>query len=397
MYVPRLLKRAVDEAVKNFPAVLITGPRQSGKTTFLLREFGDRYTYVSFDDPLEREFALSDPRGFLSRFRDKRVILDEVQYVSQLFPYLKMEIDRKRHLSGRFLLTGSQQFQLMSQITESLAGRVALLELLPFSFSEIRNLFPRRTLEEHLWLGGYPEVALYPEKRDLWVRSYLQTYLERDVRQLQNIRELKLFETFIRLLAALHGQELNYSRLAAEVGVSVPTIKSWISVLEASYIVCLLPPFYRNLRKRVVKRPRFYFLDSALVCTLTRLPSPETALSGPLGGPLFEGWVVCEALKLMAHLGLSPDLYYFRTRQGLEVDLILPLQGKLYPVEIKLTATPTPRHWEPLRKFRELAGKEAGEGVLVCQVEERRPLPQGNLALPWFEFPLWLEDKLRSG
>ncbi len=285
----------------------------------------------------------------------------------------------------------------MSRITESLAGRVALLELLPFSLVETRDLFPERTLEECLWLGGYPEVVLYPEKRDLWGRSYFKTYLERDVRQLQNIRDLRLFETFIRLLAALHGQELNLSRLAAEVGVSVPTVKSWISVLEASYIVCLLPPFYRNLRKRAIKRPRLYFLDSALVCAFTRLPSPETALAGPLGGALFEGWVVCEALKLMAHLGLSPELYYFRTREGFEVDLILPLQGKLHPVEVKLTATPAPKHWRTLEKFKTLAGEEAGEGVLVCRVEERRALPQGNLALPWFEFPLWLKEKLLSG
>jgi uncharacterized protein len=394
MYVSRLLFQTLRKALNQFPAVLVTGPRQSGKTTFLLHEFRHDYDYVSFDDPLERAFAHQDPQGFLNRFRGKPVIFDEIQYVPEILPYLKIRIDAKRQQYGHWLLTGSQQFQLMKNVTESLAGRIALLELLPFSILETR---PDRTktLESLIWLGGYPEPFLKPDKRDLWLKSYFQTYVERDVRQLQNVRDLHDFETFLGLCAAYHGQPFNTAVLSRKIGLSLPTIKAWGGVLEASYLCRLLPPYFKNFGKRLVKTPKLYFIDSAIVCTLTRQPSGEASLAGPMGGPLFEGFILSETLKILSAGGKGADCFFWRSHDGLEVDLVLQLNGRLIPLEIKLTATPTLKHLEPLNRFKALAGSEGSpEGVLICRSEKPVPLPQNNLALPWQKFPAWLQERL---
>ncbi|RMF86458.1 MAG: ATP-binding protein, partial [Nitrospirae bacterium] len=344
MYVPRALRPVLERALASFPCVLVTGPRQSGKTTFLRREVGEGFAYLTLDDPLERGFAASDPAGFLHRFQGRPVVVDEIQYAPGLLPYVKMAIDADPERVGRWLLTGSQQFQLMRHVTESLAGRVAILELLPFSHLE----HAAADLEQAVWLGGYPVPALHPDRRDLWMGGYLRTYLERDLRQLQNVHDLHLFERFLELVAARHGQLFNRAALAREVGISQPTAKAWGDLLQASYVAYLLRPFHRNYGKRVVKRPKLYLLDPGLVCTLTRQPSGEAALAGPLGGPLLEGWVVAEAVKLFANLGRRPDLYFWRSHDGLEVDLLVGVAGRLLPVEVKLTATPTPRHTAPL-------------------------------------------------
>jgi uncharacterized protein len=394
MYVSRLLSQTLKKALGQFPAILVTGPRQSGKTTFLLHEFHQDFDYVSFDDPLERGFALQDPQGFLDRFKNKPVILDEIQYVAEILPYLKIRIDAKRQHYGHWLLTGSQPFQLMKNVTESLAGRIALLELLPFSIVETRS-DRTRTLESLIWSGGYPEPFLTPGKRDLWIKSYLQTYVERDVRQLQNVRDLHDFETFLGLCAAFHGQPFNTASLSRKSGVSLPTIKNWAGVLEASYLCRFLPPYFNNFGKRLVKTPKLYFVDSAIVCALTRQPSGEASLSGPLSGSLFEGFVISETLKIFAAGGMRADCFFWRSHDGLEVDLVLQLKGKLIPVEIKLTATPTLKHLEPLNQFKSLAGQEGTpEGILVCRVEKPTLLPQNNLALPWQKFPVWLQERL---
>lgn len=374
--------------------MLVTGPRQSGKTTFLLEEFGRDAAYASLDDPLERTFARGDPNGFLDRFAAERVILDEIQYAPELLQYLKIRIDRDRHRYGRWLLTGSQRFELMANIGESLAGRVALLELLPFSLLETAGV-REAILESVVWNGAYPEPALEPGKRDFWMASYIQTYIERDVRQLLNVRDLRAFETVIGLCAARHGHELNVASLARAAGISQPTVKSWISLLEAAYIVRLLPPYFENYGKRIIKAPKLYFLDSALACALTRQPSPAAALAGAMGSALFEGLLVSEAYKVFALQGRRPDLYFWRSRDGLEVDLVLRLPGGLVPIEIKLTATPTPRHLDVLDRWKALAGRAAAStGVLVCRVAQRTALPSHNLALPWHEFPGWLSESL---
>ncbi len=393
-YLPRQLTPMLRQALSGFPAVLVTGPRQSGKTTLLKRELPEA-AYVSFDDPLERDSARADPEGFLNRFGGSMAILDEVQYVPELFQYLKIRIDRDPQTCGRWILTGSQQFALMAAITETLAGRLAILELLPLSFLELppETHLPRAN---EIWLGGYPVPRLYPERRDLWMSSYVQTYVERDVRQLHSFQDLRAFENFVALCASRHGQELNMAALSRAAGVSQPTIKSWLGALEAGYLIYLLSPYFENLGKRVVRSPKLYVLDSGLACTLTRQPGPEAALAGAMGGAFLEGWVVAETLKLFAAAGKSrTDLYFWRSHDGLEVDLLVRLKGRLIPIEVKLTATPTLGHLEPLQRFRTLAGDRTGwEGLLVCGVSERRELPHGSLAIPWSGFPSWLEQAL---
>lgn len=395
MYLQRHLSSTLRQAMRQFPAVLVTGPRQAGKTTLLEHETGADCAYVSFDDPVERAFALSDPAGFLDRFGAQRVILDEVQYAPELLSSLKLRIDRERQRYGRWLLTGSQQFHLMRNVGESLAGRIAILDQLPFSIAELSGSTPP-ALEELIWNGCYPEPALSPDKRELWLRAYIQTYLERDVRQLQHIRDLRAFEQFVALACARHAQAFNSAALAREVGVTLPTARSWAGLLEASWLLYLLPPFFNNLGKRITKAPKLYVLDPAIVCYLTRQPAAAAALSGAMGGALFEGLMVIEALKAFTNRGLKPALWYWRSHDGLEVDLIVQGESGLIPVEIKLTATPLPRHTESLRRFRALAGPEqCGPGVLVCRVPQTQALPHGMTALPWQEFPRWLSEQVK--
>lgn len=393
MYRNRLLTPTLRQALAGFPAVLVTGPRQSGKTTFLRHEAGENVDYVSFDDPLEREYALSDPAGFLGRFASRPVILDEIQYVPTLLPHLKLRIDAESDHLGHWLLTGSQQFGLMRDISESLAGRVAILELPPFSHEE----FPRADLEATLWNGSYPVPALYPERRELWLRGYLATYLERDVRQVKAIADLRTFGQFLALAAARHGQEFHAADLARELGISQPTVKSWAGVLEASYVAHFLPPWFRNYGKRVVKTPKFYFLDAALADLLTRQPDAAAALAGPLGGALLEGWVVAEAAKAFMALGRRPDIYYWRSQDGMEVDLLIVIGGRIQPIEVKLTASPGAGHGEPLGRFLTLARAEATErGIIVCRTDKERQLPGGHVALPWHAFPGWLRERIAA-
>jgi hypothetical protein len=394
MYRKRLLSPALKRALAQFPAVLITGPRQSGKTTFLRQECG-RASYVSLDEPQERQFALSDPNGFLDRFAGRSVILDEVQNAPELLPYLKGRIDAARDDRGRWILTGSQQFALMRGVSESLAGRVAILELLPFSTLELGSA-AAASLEQTVVAGLYPEPALHPDRRSLWLRSYVQTYIERDIRQLQNIRNLRSFETFVGLCAARHGQEFSPAGLGREAGVSLPTAKAWAGLLEASYVCRLLRPYFRNYGKRLVKSPKLYFHDPGLVSALTRQPNGEAALAGPLGGALLEGLVVAETWKIFAAAGLEHESYFWRTRDGMEVDLIVRAGGRLHPIEVKLTATPTRGHCSGLDRFRKIAKDEAADGgLVVCRVRKEVPLPFGNRAIPWQEYPAWLQDRLR--
>jgi predicted AAA+ superfamily ATPase len=391
MYIHRELTKTFRKALKQFPSVLITGPRQSGKSTFVQHLMAET-PYLTFDDPLNRDFAAKDPNGFLDRLSGKTVILDEIQYVPSLFQYLKIRIDRDRR-PGIWIMTGSQQFTLMKNISETLAGRIAILELAPFSLSEIQA--EEKGLEEILWVGLYPEPSCFPDKRHLWIKSYVQTYLERDVRQLENIRDYRAFEMFANLCAAYHSQEFHPAGLARDCGVSQPTIKAWSKILEAGYITFLLPPFFKNFGKRIIKTPKLYFSDPALVSFLTRQPSPEATFRGTMGGAFFEGLIVSEAWKAFLHSGQRPSMYFWRSQSGLEVDIILQVQGKLWPIEIKRTSTPTLKHTEFLDRFKSLAGKEAAEeGVLVCTVDQKRHLPGGIVALPWSQFPGWLRKRI---
>jgi len=293
----RYLSRKIEQTIKHytsiFPAVAVTGPRQSGKSTLLREIFGKKYTYVTFDDPIVVEQFLSDPKGFMAEYNNK-IIYDEAQKVPDLFHYLKIEIDNDRNNYGKFLLTGSSQFAFTKNITETLAGRIGMLALLPFQKQEI----PQKQQHNQILLGGYPELVNrnYKNTKE-WYSAYLSNYLERDVRSLSNIGNMRDFQRLISLLASRTAQELNMSKLAREIGVNIKTIQNWISVLQASYIIFLLPPYHRNLGKRIVKRPKLYFYDTGLLCYLAGIRNIEILEKGPLQGEIFETYIVSEIMK----------------------------------------------------------------------------------------------------
>jgi len=346
-YVNRDIEGILVQSSKGFPALAVTGPRQSGKTTLLRQLFRDSHQFVTFDDPLNRERALNDPKLFLESCKSC-VILDEIQYVPELLSYIKMAIDQNRHQKGRFLLTGSQQFHLIRDLGDSLAGRIALLNLLPFSMKEKK----RSNLEGYLFgdsksyfihaclYSSFPELVLQLDiDSELWYGSYLQTYLERDVRNLANVGDLRNFQQFVRLLASRCGQILNMTHLANDLGISVNTIKRWLSILEASQIVFLLPSYYRNLGKRIVKSPKIYFLDVGLVCYLTGIQTENHLMNGPMAGQLFENFIIQEIVKFFYNQGKRANIYYVRTHNQLEIDLIIEKHLEIVPIEIKLSKT----------------------------------------------------------
>jgi predicted AAA+ superfamily ATPase len=396
-YLPRACGPAFHRLLTQFPAVLVTGARQSGKTTFVRHETPGSPTYVSLDDPIERAFVRADPSAFLDRFPPGApVVLDEVQHIPELFDYLKVRIDREREACGRWILTGSQRFALMRNVSESLAGRLGILELHPFGLLEHHPGTPE-ALREILWTGRYPEPALHPDRRDAWARAYLETYIERDVRSLLGIQHLRAFETFLAVCAARHGQEFHLAEVSRDCGVSIPTVKSWVGVLQASFVLALVPPHFENYGKRLVRAPKLVFLDPILPAELTRQPSGEALLAGSMGGAFFEGFLIAEAIKILASEGRRPDVFFWRTRDGTEVDLLVQTPRGILPVEAKLTASPSPRHQEPMRRFRTTAGGAAGPGALVCRVEEPMALPGGDVALPWDRFPEWLREAISGG
>jgi uncharacterized protein len=397
--IPRRLEPILQKAMREFPVVVLIGPRQSGKTTLLKHLYGTKYSTVSLQPPDARMTALNDPRCFLDAYPPP-VILDEIQYAPALRPYIKEQVDTHRNRAGQFILTGSQNLLLMQQVTKSLAGRAAILKLLPMSRWEINHL-PQRSLpwEVHpasplpaqstqaLWeqilRGFYPEMVSNPE-RDvrLWQASNIQTYLERDVRNLRNVGDLTLFQTFLRALAARSAQILNLSELSRDIGVSVNTVKDWISVLEASFQIFILRPYYANIGKRLVKSPKVYFVDTGLLCYLVGLRDVEHAAAGPMGGALFENLVVAELFKIFTQRGEEPALYYWRTAAGSEVDVVVETQDKLIPIEIKQTETARPEMARELLAFQQDFKGKAGPGYVIHPGRTKLPLGKDILALP---------------
>jgi len=342
---------------QGFPVLAITGPRQSGKTTLVRTLFADK-PYVSLEDPEERSFADSDPRGFLARF-PQGAILDEVQRCPDLFSYLQGVVDKRKRL-GEFILTGSQQFGLMSNISQSLAGRVGLLQLLPFSLAELREggLLPA-TLDEMMLQGCYPPLYDRPVAPGDWFPNYVTTYLERDVRQLLAVRDLSLFQRFLKMCAARSGQLLNLSALAADCGISHVTAREWMTVLEASYIVYLLRPHHQNFGKRLVKMPKLYFLDTGLMAYLLGIRDVNTLTTHTSRGAIFETLVVSEWVKRQFNAGQVAELYFWRDSAGHEVDLLIPQGNQFMPVEIKSGATFSSDWIAALRKQSALFGDAA--------------------------------------
>ncbi|MEE9494622.1 MAG: ATP-binding protein [Gammaproteobacteria bacterium] len=349
---PRLARKTLITLAKGYPVVALTGPRQSGKTTLAKFAFPDM-AYASLEDPDQHEFAEDDPRGFLARFPDG-AILDEVQRCPALFSWLQGVVDADGRM-GLFILTGSQQFGLLSGITQSLAGRVGRLQLLPFSLSEITTAGAvPGSLDELLFAGLYPPVYDRPVAPVHWYSDYVATYIERDVRQMINVQDLSTFQRFLRLCAGRHGQLLNLSALANDCGISHNTAKAWLSVLEASYIIHLLQPHHRNFRKRIVKTPKLYFLDTGLAAWLLGIQNANQLTTHSLRGALFEGWVIQELLKARFNQALVSNLFFWRDNTGNEIDVLLEKGERLQPIEIKSGQTLTRDYLTSLKKWIEM-------------------------------------------
>lgn len=360
MYIKRTLEQTIIEASAAFKVVLLTGPRQVGKTTLLQKLKEQERSYVSLDEPDTRFAAKRDPAGFISRLKIP-VLIDEVQYVPELFPYIKAVVDRAGE-TGLFWLTGSQQFSMMKNVSESLAGRVAILDLRGISLAEeqgrprtppfiptaevlrerekIAEALSVEQVFEKIWRGSYPHVV--SDRGKSWHRfyqSYVSTYIERDVRDYLKIDDLMSFHNFIQVTAARTGQMLNYREVSKNAGVSEPTVKSWFNVLRATGLVTILQPYFKNTTKRLLKTPKFYFMDTGLCCFLTKWTNPEVLEKGAMAGAILETYAVSEIIKSHIHNGSSAPIYYYADKEKREVDLLVEQDGYIHPVEIKKTAS----------------------------------------------------------
>jgi predicted AAA+ superfamily ATPase len=366
--IQRTASKTILNLAKGYPLVAVTGPRQSGKTT-LVRSTFPKKTYISLEDPDQLEYALADPRSFLARFPEG-AILDEVQRAPTLFSYLQTQVDREKRM-GSFILTGSQQFGLLSKITQTLAGRVGLVHLLPFSLGELqKSQKEAATLEDQLWQGFYP--PLYD--RDLspthWYGNYVATYVERDVRQILSIKELSTFQRFLRMCAARTGQLLNLSSLGNDCGITHNTAKAWLSVLEASYIVFLVYPHFKNFGKRLVKTPKLYFYDTGLASWLLNIQDSAHLAIYPQRGPLFESFIVSELFKGRFNRGLRGNLFFWRDNLGNEIDVIIEDGELLTPLECKSGQTITTDYFKGLDQWAKISGGSSGKPLLVYGGEE---------------------------
>lgn len=355
-FIPRSLAPRLVPAARAFPALILTGPRRAGKTTLLRRLFPTA-SYRLIEDPDVIARMRADPRAFLEELKTP-AILDEIQNVPEILNYVRSLIDKNPRRKGQWLLTGSQEAPLMRGVSESMAGRAAIFQLLPLSLGE--------TPKVSLLHGGFPEVVTRPTIADTWYQSYLQTFLERDVRAISSIRDLSIFRRFMALLASRCGQILNRSEFASPLGVSVPTISEWLSILEITAQILLVPPFYENFGKRLIKSPKLYFVDSGLACHLLQIESESALNTSPFLGPLFEGFVASEIVKTQVNAGRRRELYYFRDQQGLEVDFVIPARShRLLLCESKASKTVSPSMAEPVSRMLQHVTRYKAEGYLV--------------------------------
>lgn len=402
-YIRRSLETVIQTTSQHFRVILLTGPRQVGKTTLLEHVEPHYRSYVSFDDLNNRAAAEQDPAGFIERL-ELPVLLDEIQYVPTLFPYIKLKVDKLKQ-PGLFWLTGSQQFNMMQHITESLAGRVVILQLSGLSLAEqqqrpdskpflpVEHVIQERQAQRaqpltqqqayHLiWRGSYPDVVATDGQ--FWERfyeSYVTTYIQRDVQDYLQVKNPMVFHQFMQIIAARTGQLLNYKDIARDVGVSEPTVKSWLSVLQASGIIELLPPYFNNHTKRMVKSPKLYFMDTGLCCYLTGWLTPTVLERGAMAGNLLETYVVCEIIKSYQHLGHKPRLYFYRDKDKNEIDLLIEHSGILYPIEIKKTASIHNLNLKPFDRLKHLKA-DIGRGGVICFVPSPLPLQNNIEAIP---------------
>ena len=405
MYITRHMEKPVMELNEQYPVLLLTGPRQVGKTTMLehlIEVEGKGRKKVSLDDLTLRELAKTDPKMFFQMYQPP-LIIDEVQYAPELFPYIKIMVD-ERHQPGDFWLTGSQLFKMMEGVQESLAGRVALLHLSPLSQSEImkrppeppfslelpllserqngRQMLNTPEVFQRIHQGGMPALVTGTySNASIFYSSYIDTYMERDVRRLSNDIDSLKFLRFLRSVAARTSQQVNYKGIADDAEIDQTTAKNWLHVLEALGIIFLLEPYSNNVLKRTVSTPKLYFYDSGIVCYLTRWSSPETAMEGAMSGALLENYTVAEIIKTYQNAGQEPFLYYYRDKDAREIDLILERDGKLFPIEIKKMASPPKK----LTKVFDLIDKsplQRGTGAILCMADQLGAFDQNNLIVP---------------
>lgn len=397
--IPRKLEKKLREAAKQYPVVTLTGPRQSGKTT-LVRSVFSEYDYISLEDPEQRHFAIDDPRGFLEQFHEN-AILDEIQRTPDLFSYIQTivdEVDRP----GQFILSGSQNFLLLKSISQTLAGRCSVLHLLPFSMSELmespdlsideiginipskRNP-PKMDLFRCLFTGFYPRI--HDKKLDPqdWLKNYFQTYIERDVRDIVNVGDLVAFQRFMGLCAGRAGQLLNLSSLATDCGITHTTARRWLSILETSFVVLQLHSHYQNFRKRLVKSPKLYFIDTGLLCYLLRIRKPEELLLHSSRGAVFESYVISEIHKRALHYGKEADLYFWRDSAGHEVDVILNKVPKPTPLEIKSGKTVARDYFKGIDYWRKISGDSQAAAALIY-AGDRSFRQKGVTVYSWWNF-----------
>ena len=381
---PNMINRSatltLKKMAKGYPVITITGPRQSGKTTLARFVFAHK-PYVSLEEPDQMEFAQEDPRGFLAQYPDG-AILDEVQRCPALFSYIQGIVDKNKR-SGLFILTGSQQFGLISKVTQSLAGRVGLLHLLPFSLGELKaNGMAPKSLDDALFKGMYPPIYDRKLSPSSWYANYVLTYIERDVRQMVNVRDLTTFQRFVRMCAARTGQVLNLSGLANDCGITHNTAKAWLSVLEASYIIFLLKPHHRNFGKRLIKSPKLYFYDTGLAAWLLGINDAKQMSIHAMRGALFENLMISELLKGRFNKALASNLYFWRDNTGNEIDVLIEKTGTLIPVEIKSGQTVTKDYFTGLKKWLTIADATTGSSYVIYGGNEGQKR-LGIEVLPW--------------
>ncbi len=401
-YIWTMIDRNIANTIKNYsleyPIIAVVGPRQSGKTT-LVKSLFPQYQYISLESIDNRERAISDPRGFLDDC-GSMVILDEIQRTPDLFSYLQEYVDRT-HIAAQFILTGSHQFLLMEKISQSLAGRIITFKLFPFTMNELyysshdrklsrifspvkRNIETIPKLEEIILKGMYPPIHDKELTSSMWLRNYLETYIERDVRSILNIGDIRSFENFIKIIAGNSGQLINYSAISNRIGISQPTVKRWLSILEASGIIFILQPHYKNFNKRLVKTPKLFFVDTGLMCFLLSIKTEEQLLTHPLYGNIFETFIISEIFKRISHLGKKPNIFFWRDKTGNEIDLIIEDGMELLPIEIKLSKTFSPSFINGIQKWLDLNGNSCSKGIVLYGGENVVGSKNQISAYPWY-------------